>query len=206
VTVTRQYGAWGNLETGGSAPGYAFTGRDWDPETGLYYYRARYYDPRIGRFAGEDPIGFKGGLNLFAYVGSNPTTATDPTGLVGIRECFARMGGAAGAMYANWQRMEKAHVPNVDWYFHCMANCEGAQGDPCAAFATWTISAGREAWGYAKWRFIHHMWTPWKTWAWDTAMDWTANDWGRRNSCPQRDCHKVCRMFLPNDLPPGFPR
>ena len=35
----------------------AFTGREWDSETNLYYYRARYYDPKIGRFLGEDPFG-----------------------------------------------------------------------------------------------------------------------------------------------------
>ena len=57
VTLTRQYDAWGNLEAGASEPGYAFTGREWDPETGLYYYRARYYDAKAGRFMSEDPIG-----------------------------------------------------------------------------------------------------------------------------------------------------
>ena len=45
-----RYDAWGNIEMGASEPGYAFTGREWDPESGLYYYRARYYDPRVGRF------------------------------------------------------------------------------------------------------------------------------------------------------------
>ena len=46
VTSRRQYDAWGNLEVGADQPGYAFTGREWDPETELYYYRARYYDPK----------------------------------------------------------------------------------------------------------------------------------------------------------------
>jgi RHS repeat-associated protein len=73
--------AWGNLESGASTPGYAFTGREWDPETGLYYYRARYYDPKAGRFLGEDPIGFQGGVNFYAYVGSNPSSLRDPYGL-----------------------------------------------------------------------------------------------------------------------------
>ena len=65
-------------------PGYgnrAFTGREWDSETGLYYYRARYYDPKAGRFISDDPIGFAGGPNLRSYVKNNPATMTDPLGL-----------------------------------------------------------------------------------------------------------------------------
>jgi RHS repeat-associated protein len=76
-----RYDTWGNIDTGRSEPGYAFTGREWDPETALYYYRARYYDPSIGRFISEDPIGLAGGLNLYAYVGNDPTNEFDPDGL-----------------------------------------------------------------------------------------------------------------------------
>jgi RHS repeat-associated protein len=49
---------------------------------GLYYMRARYYDPTVGRFISEDPLGFGGGdVNLFAYVSNNPIGAIDPYGL-----------------------------------------------------------------------------------------------------------------------------
>ena len=61
--------------------GYAFTGREWDAEVGLYYYRARYFDPALGRFISSDPSGFVDGPNLFAYVGNKPTTYVDPFGL-----------------------------------------------------------------------------------------------------------------------------
>jgi RHS repeat-associated protein len=81
VVQTRQYDAWGNLEVGADQPGYAFTGREWDPETSLYYYRARYYDPKVGRFISEDPIGFAGGVNFFGYALNNPTRFADPSGL-----------------------------------------------------------------------------------------------------------------------------
>jgi len=49
---------------------------------GFYYMRARYYDPEVGRFVSEDPIGFEGGdVNLYAYVGGNPILLFDPSGL-----------------------------------------------------------------------------------------------------------------------------
>jgi RHS repeat-associated protein len=62
-------------------PGYLLTGREWDPEIGLYYYRGRYYDPKIARFSSEDPIGFAGGINFYAYVSGSPTSLNDPTGI-----------------------------------------------------------------------------------------------------------------------------
>jgi len=61
---------------------FTYTGRQFDEESGLYYYRARYYDPEIGRFITEDPMSFLGGdINFYAYVGNNPTVFTDPFGL-----------------------------------------------------------------------------------------------------------------------------
>lgn len=51
------------------------------PEYANKYYRARYYDPKIGRFISEDPIGFAGGVNLYAYVANTPTRYSDPFGL-----------------------------------------------------------------------------------------------------------------------------
>ena len=59
---------------------FRYTGREWDPETSLYYYRARYYDAGAGRFLSEDPIGFNGGVNFYAAVSNNPLYATDPFG------------------------------------------------------------------------------------------------------------------------------
>jgi len=60
---------------------YKYTGRE-DDGTGLYYYRARYYHPRLQRFIAEDPIGFKGNdFNLYGYVRNNPMLWIDPLGL-----------------------------------------------------------------------------------------------------------------------------
>jgi RHS repeat-associated protein len=77
------YDAYGNLvdQTGSVEQPYTYTGREFDSESGLYYYRARNYDLSTGRFLQEDPIGFDGGdLNLYTYVFNNPVNLTDPDG------------------------------------------------------------------------------------------------------------------------------
>ena len=62
---------------------YLFTGREFDEETGLHYYRARYYDGGIGRFLSLDPIGFSSGdTNLYRYVNNSPIDSIDPSGLL----------------------------------------------------------------------------------------------------------------------------
>lgn len=60
---------------------FRYTARESDTETGLYYYRARYYDFQVGRFMGEDPAGFDAGVDFYAYVRNNPIIFIDPTGL-----------------------------------------------------------------------------------------------------------------------------
>lgn len=60
---------------------YRYTGRRFDSETGLYYYRARYYSPVLGRFLQVDPVGYGDDLNLHAYVGNDPLNRVDPTGM-----------------------------------------------------------------------------------------------------------------------------
>jgi RHS repeat-associated protein len=79
VVESDTYGPYG--ETGTlTGNGARFTGRRLDPETGLYYYRARYYSATLGRFLQTDPIGTRGGINLYAYVGNDPLNLVDPMG------------------------------------------------------------------------------------------------------------------------------
>ncbi|MGB7848920.1 MAG: RHS repeat-associated core domain-containing protein [Candidatus Acidiferrum sp.] len=60
---------------------FQFTARESDAETGLYYYRARYYDPSTGRFLSEDPLRFKSGVNFYSYVKNSAVNLKDPYGL-----------------------------------------------------------------------------------------------------------------------------
>ena len=65
---------------------FKFTGREYSPELGIYYYRARWYDPAVGRFINQDPIRFRAGdPNLYRYANNAPGDATDPEGLVKIK-------------------------------------------------------------------------------------------------------------------------
>ena len=85
VAKAYAYDAYGNLlESPGTVEQpYTYTGREFDSESGLYYYRARYYDAATGRFLQKDPIGFGGGsLNLYSYVGSSVPNRIDPFGLI----------------------------------------------------------------------------------------------------------------------------
>ena len=88
VVNQQRYTPWG--ETDSSQPysyneynPVGFTGREWDAETKLYFYRARYYDPQLGRFLSEDPIGLAGGINPYAYAANDPVNNKDPYGLDG---------------------------------------------------------------------------------------------------------------------------
>jgi RHS repeat-associated protein len=61
---------------------FKFTGREFSPDLGIYYYRARWYDPATGQFSSQDPFGFSAGdVNLYRYVGNAPGNGTDPSGL-----------------------------------------------------------------------------------------------------------------------------
>jgi RHS repeat-associated protein len=76
-----QYEAFG-ASIAATVTRYSYTGREVDPITGLFYYRARWYDSQQGRFLSEDPLDSVGNTNLYSYVNNNPVINVDPLGLL----------------------------------------------------------------------------------------------------------------------------
>ncbi len=83
LAQTYTFDSFGNqiASSGSLTNPFEYTGRESDPETGLYYYRARYYDSAVGRFSSEDPVGFAEGNNFYAYANNDVTRFKDPLGL-----------------------------------------------------------------------------------------------------------------------------
>ncbi|HYT20255.1 MAG TPA: RHS repeat-associated core domain-containing protein [Candidatus Polarisedimenticolia bacterium] len=83
IANTYTYDSFGKLtnSSGSLVNPFRYTARESDTETGLYYYRARYYDIQTGRFVSEDHLRFTAGINFYAYVRGRPVNLTDPYGL-----------------------------------------------------------------------------------------------------------------------------
>jgi len=200
------YGETTTLGPDGGNP-IQYTARENEGQaTGLYYYRARYYDPVLKRFIQSDPIGLEGGLNTYAYVLGNPLSYTDPLGLdvvslnadraAGIpsgQAPGAKVIGALGDFGRNYQDMRAANTIGADKYFHCKANCEAAKRgmDGLACF----VSDARE------WFDENVKGDP----ATASAADQAANQYGRtQGASSSQSCQQICLPFRPNGLPEKY--
>lgn len=92
VTAVNKYDGYG-VPASGNSGRFQYTGQVWLEDASLYHYKARAYHPKLGRFLQTDPIGTAGGMNLYAYVGNDPASATDPSGLQGCIQTSVRLVG-----------------------------------------------------------------------------------------------------------------
>ena len=94
-------------------------GREYSWKTGLYYFRARWYDPITGRWMSNDPIGISGGLNQYCFCGNNPVNFTDPMGLQDLGSLPAAFGitgdPSAWALQVWAETQNDVRTPNDLW-------------------------------------------------------------------------------------------
>lgn len=81
-----------------------YTGQLWMPDFGAYHYKARAYQPELGRFLQSDPIGYQAGTNLYAYVGADPINLIDPLGFMpSSRVCTSFVGRSYTDVNGDWR-------------------------------------------------------------------------------------------------------
>jgi RHS repeat-associated protein len=144
------YDSFGNLvaSSGTLVNDFRYSGREFDNETNLYYYRVRYYDPSGGRFISEDPIKFKGGMNFYGYVQNDPVNLLDLFGM-----CPCPKSGKAplptffeilGAESPNWM---DNFMNLLDFRKGAMMDAQAYGGSP--AYANYVFGVYMAAAGYS---------------------------------------------------------
>jgi RHS repeat-associated protein len=136
VVESISYDSFGNGSSALSR--YGYTGREWDADSNLYYYRNRWYDPQEGRFISEDPIGLGGGINLYAYVENNPLKFIDPMGTQGL--IYTQPTERSG--YGGWDGGNPPEL-GTSHFYHSIDCCEPPDYNTTTVY---TFSYGTSMW------------------------------------------------------------
>jgi RHS repeat-associated protein len=146
LAQTYTFDSFGKLtnSSGSLTNPFQYNAREFDTETNLYYYRARYYDQNVGRFISEDPINFSGGINFYEYVKNQPIDNFDPFGLKCTKKlmlvtAYCDQGRTASGRFAGPGTVAVANTnapsrgPDrqpIPYPFGCSVNVSGPLKDP----------------------------------------------------------------------------
>ncbi len=97
---------------------YTYTGQRLDVETGLMYYKNRYYGMELGRFISRDAVGYVDGMNLYEYVGSRPTNATDSSGKYLVAKDDSALLVWVDVLRSYGIKPQWFQLPSGKWYIH----------------------------------------------------------------------------------------
>ncbi len=175
---------------------FQFSTKQYDQQTGQYYYGYRFYDPIAGKWTSRDPLGEYGGINLYKAVRNNAVNWIDPFGLQNLDPDKGQFGPVTNALWdfwKNYQDMRDANTIGADKYFHCMANCQAAKEGTVGKGVAEIISEGREL-------FDEYIKGDPKS---DCDKDRKANRTGREGDLT-KPCKQVCAPLRPRGLDPKY--
>jgi RHS repeat-associated protein len=132
IVASYEYDSFGNsiIMNGAVDQPYGFAARERDDVASAYFMRARNYDPRTGRFTTADPIGLRGGANLYKYADNDPLRLKDPLGLRTVYECNANLSGSP-TNSSNPVRHSWLCVVKDNHHYECGDKCPG--GGDCGS-------------------------------------------------------------------------
>jgi RHS repeat-associated protein len=188
---TYTYDSFGKVtaSSGSVTNPFQYTGREMDAETGLYFYRARYYDPAVGRFTAEDPVRSPLRTNLYPYVRNSSPNRIDSSGMTDQPPvpsgAFGKNHGCSlvGISEVTLWTSKSGRVPTSNWTFVTSTQEGAGDYDPVSTITCiWERTYSAELYGHVLTTYTYHCWSNscfgYNQWT-DREFKWSVKDLGQ---------------------------